>query len=357
MADLITAPGEYRNTVALEEYLKPLAPYLDDPDISEIYIHKPNQIYIERKSFFERIEVNGLDMRHLLGVAKLVSRYSEQRLSEKEPLLSAQIPGGFRIQIILPPATAVNNIVIAIRKPTLFDVGLNDYVEMGAFKRVKPKHLDSHRSTLPIEEENRPLVELFRKGEFVEFIKRAVASKKNIIVSGATSTGKTTFLNACLKEIPLHEHIVTLEDVPEVKLSPQAMHTPLFASKGGQGVAKVTMQNLVEASLRIRPDRIIMGELRGAEAADFINATATGHDGSISSLHSASAHMAFMRLVHMVKLGGTNLSREDILEDLHTVVDVVIQLRRRIEGNRYVREVSEIYYADATAFARTAKVS
>jgi type IV secretion system protein VirB11 len=107
------------------------------------------------------------------------------------------------------------------------------------------------------------------------------------------------------------------------------------------------MQDLVQASLRIRPDRIIMGELRGAEAADFINATATGHDGSISSVHSASPYMAFMRLVHMVKLNGTNLSREDILEDLHTVIDIVVQLRRRVDGNRYYREVSEIYYADA----------
>jgi type IV secretion system protein VirB11 len=140
--------------------------------------------------------------------------------------------------------------------------------------------------------------------------------------------------------------LVTLEDVPEL-LPPHELHTPLFTSKGLQGVSKVTMQDLLQASLRIRPDRIILGELRGEEAADFINATATGHDGSLTSVHAGTPSMAFMRLVHMVKLAGNTMAREDILEDLRQVIDIVVQLKRHVVDNRTMRYVSHIYYENA----------
>lgn len=334
------------NTIALEEYLKPLARFIHDPAISEILINQPHFVFIEKGSVFEHHTVDDLDYRHLTGLANLVARHSDQRLSEKEPLLSGQLPTGHRIQVILPPATTAQRMVIAIRKQTISDVAL-DYYATQSFQRTKPCYLPSHRSTQALNEMDQNLSELFEQGNYLAFLQTAIVHKKNVLISGATSTGKTTFLNACLKAIPLHEHIVTLEDVPEVK-PPHIMHTALFTSKGLQGVANVTMQDLVQASLRIRPDRIIMGELRGAEAADFINATATGHDGSLSSIHASNPHMAFMRLVHMVKLNGSNLAREDILEDLHTVIDVVVQLQRRMDGQRSYREVSEIYFAGAT---------
>lgn len=334
------------NTIALEEYLKPLERLLCDDSISEILINRPCSVFIEKKGFFEEQENALLDMRHLLGLANLVARYSDQRLNEKEPLLSGQLPSGHRIQIILPPATAQSRMVVSIRKQTIENIGLADYLALNSFSHTKMGFLPSHRQNQSVTEDNQKLAQLLHEKQFIEFLTQAVRQKKNILISGATSTGKTTFLNACLKAVPLHEHLVTLEDVPELKPH-HRLHTPLFTSKGLQGVASVTMQDLVQASLRIRPDRIIMGELRGAEAADFIHATATGHDGSLSSIHASSPHVAFMRLVHMVKLNGTNLSREDILEDLHTVIDIVVQLRRRIEGNCFYREVAEIYYADA----------
>ena len=334
------------NTIALEEYLKPLNEYLQDQTVSEILVNRPQSVFIERKGCFEESANDALNMRHLMGLTNLIARYSGQRLSEKEPLLSGQLPSGHRIQIILPPATTQDRLVISIRKQTINDVSLQDYASLHAFDHTQPCYLTSHRQTQPIKSEDKELVDCFQQKDYVRFIELAVQRKKNILISGATSTGKTTFLNACLKSIPHHEHLVTLEDVAELKPS-HRLHTPLFTSKGLQGVSQVTMQELVQASLRIRPDRIIMGELRGAEAADFIHATATGHDGSISSLHASSPQVAFMRLVHMVKLNGTNLSREDILDDLHTVIDIVVQLKRRVEGNRYYREVSDIYFAEA----------
>lgn len=331
------------NTVALEEYLLPLQSYLDDQSISEILINRPHSVFIERKGNFFEFSHAELSLSHLMGLANLIARSAQQRVSDKEPLLSAQLPSGHRIQIILSPATAQDRIIISIRKQTINNIDLNAYEALGVFNQTKPAYLKTNRSPSP---ESEALLTLFNKRDWIAFLKQAIKEKKNILISGATSTGKTTFLNACLKEIPEHEHIVTLEDVAELT-PPHRLHTPLFAAKGLQGMAMVTMQDLVQASLRIRPDRIIMGELRGAEASDFINATATGHDGSISSLHAASPYAAFMRLVHMVKLGGTNLSREDILDDLHTVVDIVVQLKRRVENHIMVREVSDIYFADA----------
>lgn len=336
------------NTVALEEYLKPLIPFLEDSSISEILINQPNVVFIEKKGTFEKYIVNALDKRHLMGLANLIARFSDQRLSEKEPLLSGILPSGHRIQIILPPATQLEKIVIVIRKQTIEDISLDDYYPLGTFKHTKAYYLPDNFCFTKTNEDNKDdLLKLFYDGQFINFLKNAIKLKKNILISGATSTGKTTLLNACLKEISLHEHIVTLEDVAEVK-PPHELHTALFTSKGLQGIANVTMQDLVQASLRIRPDRIIMGELRGAEAADFINATSTGHDGSLSSVHASSPYIALMRLVHMVKLSGTSLSREDILHDLLTVIDVIVQIKRRVENNNSFREITQIYYANAT---------
>ncbi|HYF97508.1 MAG TPA: P-type DNA transfer ATPase VirB11 [Coxiellaceae bacterium] len=333
------------NTAALEEYLKPLEPFLNDPEISEILVNQPEIIFFEKDGCFNTIKSPELSFRHLMGLATLMARFTDQRLSEKEPLLSGQLPSGHRIQIVLPLATRQHTLVLSIRKQTIADKSLYDFAQHGVFKHTRAFYLEN---SFPINKGEPALLELFNKNEFVEFLKLAIQEKKNILISGATSTGKTTFLNACLKEIPQHEHLITLEDVPELKLI-HPLHTSLFSSKGLQSVSQITMQDLVQASLRLRPDRIIMGELRGAEAADFIHATATGHEGSLSSIHATNPSIAFMRLVHMVKLSGTTLSRQDILDDLHSIIDIVIQLKRRREKNHYVREVSDIYYREAKA--------
>lgn len=338
-----------QNTIALEEYLKPLQPFLEDNSVSEILINQPGIAFVESRGALVTFKVEALTFRHLEGLANLIASYTEQRISHEEPLLSATLPGGHRIQLVLPPACPIGSIILSIRKQVIQDVSLDNLYKKGTFKNVRPRTIKNFRNQTiaEISEEDVLLKELFNRDDYLSFLKQAINFKKNIIISGATSTGKTTFLNACLKEIASHEHIITLEDVPELK-PPHPLHTALFSSKGEQGVAKVTPQDLIQASLRLRPDRIIMGELRGKEAADFIHATATGHDGSLSSVHASSAAIAFMRLTHMVKLNPEmNLSREDILDDLHTVIDIVVQLtRKKLEGT-YERIISEIYYVYA----------
>jgi type IV secretion system protein VirB11 len=337
---------------ALETYLIPLAPFLQDHTVAEILINRPGQVLIEKDGDFFRHDVPALTWRHLMGLADLIARFSQQYLNETKPLLSGSLPSGHRVQIVLPPATLPNQMVIAIRKQTLTDVSLDDYEKRLAFRHTQPFYL-SHARHAAVKTETYHLDDLFLQRRYSAFLQAAIRAKKNILISGATSTGKTTFLNACLKEISRGEHIITLEDVAEVHPPYPERHTTLLTSKGLQGTANVTMQDLVQASLRLKPDRIILGELRGAEAADFIHATATGHDGALSSIHAANPDMAFLRLTHMVQLTGTPLTREAILEDLHTVIDIVVQLQRQLRDGHLFREVTSIYYADAPTQAST----
>lgn len=178
---------------------------------------------------------------------------------------------------------------------------------------------------------------------YQEFLTLAIQQRRNILISGGTSTGKTTFLNALLKQIPATERIITIEDVPEIHVT-QPNSLSLFASRNQQGRAQIDMQHLVEASLRLRPDRIIIGELRGAEAFSFLRAINTGHPGSIATLHADTPLLAFEQLVLMVMQKNLGLSREQIENYIRLIVEVVVQLKKGEHGMRYV---SEIYYAPA----------
>ena len=182
-----------------------------------------------------------------------------------------------------------------------------------------------------------------RHREYRAFLDAAISSRQNILISGGTSTGKTTFLNACLRAVPSQERLITIEDAREVQLI-QANRVHLLASRGGQGRAQVTPQQLIEASLRLRPDRIIMGELRGVEAFAFLRAVNTGHPGSIATIHADSPMMAFEQLALMVMQADLGLTRPQIIDYIRHVVPIVVQLKRNEAGRRFV---SEIYYRGA----------
>lgn len=178
------------------------------------------------------------------------------------------------------------------------------------------------------------------KGEVnaMQFLQTAVRSRVSIAISGGTSTGKTTFLNALLKEVPEEERIVTIEDTRELKpITPNTV--ALLASKGGQGRAKVTPQELLEASLRMRPDRLMLGELRGAEAFSFLQAINTGHPGSLTTVHANSARSGYDRLALMVMQSGVALEKQEIIDYLKEVIPVVVQLSRIPDGRRVVSEI------------------
>ncbi len=319
------------NFAALETFLLPLHAIFAEDGVSEVSINVPGEVWVECKGEITSHVIPELTLEHLMNLGRLVAQSTEQVVSEEKPLLSATLPNGFRIQVVFPPACEIGTVAMSIRKGMTMQLTLEDYKKMGAFD-----------STTTVEKQNpiiQTLLDYLNDNQIGEFLDTAVKSKQNIIVSGGTSTGKTTFTNAALLSIPTDERIITCEDAREIKLPHHKDRLHLLASKGGQGRANVTMEQLIESCLRLRPDRIIIGELRGAEAFSFLRAINTGHPGSISTLHADSPMMALEQLKLMVMQAGLGLPAEEIKNYILSVIDVIVQLKRGDKGRRYVSEV------------------
>ena len=321
---------------ALETYLEPLKNLFAEEGVNEISINRPAEAWVEKRGDIRKEVLTQLDFNHLRELAQLVAQSTEQTISEETPILSATLPTGFRIQIVIPPACEPATIGMSIRKPSSMNLDLDGYEKLGAFDNTAVEEEVDNNTLI--------LKDLLIKKDIKNFLLESVLRKKNIIISGGTSTGKTTFTNAMLRAIPVEERIITCEDAREIDLKdhPNRMH--LLASKGAQGRAKVTTQDLIEACLRLRPDRIIVGELRGAEAFSFLRAINTGHPGSISTLHADTPKMALEQLKLMVMQAGLGMPPDQIKEYILNVVDIVVQLKRGAKGRRYI---SEIYFKGA----------
>ncbi len=327
-------PGSVDN-IALQRYLLPIDHLLNEKNINEILINKPGEVWIEKQGQF-RMETNTeLNLMHLQELARLIAQSTSQTISEENPLLSATLPNGYRVQVVLPPASANQTACFAIRKSASRLISMEEYEANDMFKFTN--QANNHLIEL-----NKSLSSLLKQNKIKEFVKTAVLNKKNILISGGTSTGKTTFVNTLLALINRSERLITVEDAREIIIEhPNALH--LLSSRGNQGKAKVQAQELIEASLRLRPDRIIVGELRGTEAFGFLRAINTGHPGSISTLHADTPTMAFQQLKLMVMQSGLNMSSEDIISYVRSIIDIVVQLKKGNSGQRYV---SEIYFKD-----------
>ncbi len=318
---------------ALDSYMLPIKQILDRDGVNEVSINRPFEAWVELKGDMVREELPSFDMEHLKSMGRLIAQSTEQRLSEEEPLLSATLPSGYRIQIVFPPACEQGCVVMSIRKPSSLKWTLEDYDKMGMFDNASVGEVEDKNDLI--------LAKLLQLGRIKDFLARAVIYKKNIIISGGTSTGKTTFTNAVIRGIPHDERLITVEDAREVDLTSHPNRVHLLASKGAQGRAKVTTQDLIEACLRLRPERIIVGELRGSEAFSFLRAINTGHPGSISTLHADTPKMAIEQLKMMVMQAGLGMTPSEIVSYIKNVVDIVVQLKRGGKGRRYI---SEIYF-------------
>ena len=331
-----------RSFEALNVYLKPLTMLLSQEGINEISINEPEEAWVEKRGDMFKVSIAGYNTKYLKSLARLIAESTDQVVSEEKPLLSATLPAGYRVQVVFPPACENHTVVMSIRKKSDLAWTLEDYEKMGAFDNTSTEKI--------IDKNNLILSKLLEAGRIKDFLYQAILSKKNIIISGGTSTGKTTFTNACLRAIPRVERLITVEDAREIDLSSHPNKVHLLASKGGQGRANVTTQDLIEACLRLRPDRIIVGELRGAEAFSFLRAINTGHPGSISTLHADSPEMAIQQLKLMVMQAGLGMPPEDILSYIRNVVDIVVQLKRGAKGRRYV---SEVFFKDKNKWLDT----
>lgn len=317
--------------IYLRSFLAPLADALARADVTDIFVNRPNEIWLETiGGGLEREDHPGLDELTLARLARQLAALTHQGISREHPLLSATLPDGSRIQIVAPPATR-GPLALAIRKHIAPKLGLSDYVTSGAFAAtsataLRPRPQEQSEARIAGDE------------AFAEVLQNAVRDRRNILVSGGTSTGKTTFLNALLAEIPVEERLILIEDTPELAIH-HDNHVGLIAVRGGMGEAQVSANDLVGAALRMRPDRIILGELRGIEALAFLRAVNSGHPGSMTTIHADSPESAVEQLALLVLQAGTKLSRADVQDYVSNTIDVFVQLERR-NGVRRVKSIA-----------------
>ena len=314
---------EHTPTVFLTRALEPIRPWLGDDTVVEICANCPGEVWVEVAGGTEmrRHEVPALTRAGLQNLMERVAAYSGQSVNEEHPLLSAALPGGERFQGVMPPATT-NGGAFAIRKQVVKDMRLDDYRRRGSFEAIDIGDPDALSPT------DAQLCAHLEAGRIEEFIRLAVAARYSILLSGGTSSGKTTFLNAILHEVPTEERIITIEDTREVKPA-QPNFLPLVASKSDQGQARVDIESLLQAAMRLRPDRIFLGEIRGREAYSFLRAVNTGHPGSITTIHADSPLGAFDQLALMVMQAGLGLRKDEIVTYIRSVLPIVIQQTRR----------------------------
>ena len=313
--------------VYLDSYLQPLSHWLAQADVTDIYINRPGEVWIE--------QLGGECTRHpaplltrsvLERLARQVAAANAQGISREQPLLAGSLPDGSRIQIVFPPATR-GEVAIAIRRHVAAGRSLADYTADGSFAEV----------TVTAGKEVPPLTPGdLADGETEAFLRAAVLARRNVLISGGTSSGKTTLLNALIAEIPPEERLIAIEDTAELALH-QENAVGLLAARGDMGEARVDMEDLLIAALRMRPDRIILGELRGREALTFLRAVNTGHAGSLTTIHADSPERALDQLALLVLQAGIGLGWDDALRYIRRSLDLVVQLsrtngRRRIES-------------------------
>jgi type IV secretion system protein VirB11 len=327
-----TADGS-RDQSSLELTLRALRPLLSDPDVMELCINRPHEAFLETHSGWRRESLPFADYEWCGRLAKLAANSTQQRIDATSPLLSASLPSGERMQIVLPPATTAGCVAISIRRPAAEFWSLEDLSQRGIFRRTR-------RANQAPDETDMELLRLLAASDYVSFMRLAVRSRKNILVSGPTGSGKTTWTKALIREIPSSERLVTIEDARELVLDRHPNHVRLFYSKDDQGVARVTPKQLLESCLRMKPDRILLAELRAEEAFDYLRNVNSGHPGSITSVHAASAELAFEQLVLLVKQnqGGRELARSDIKSLLYLLIDVVIQFGVETH-ERFIKEI------------------
>lgn len=316
----------------LSHYLAPIQKLLNDEDrlgVTELCINKPHEIWVECKHGWVRFDAPELTFDHCMQICKLIASFNGASLVNGAPVLSAKLPTKERVQIVIPPACTEGTVSITIRKPSMLDFTLEELEAQGSFAFVKTAKSD----LLPFEHE---LLKLRDEGRIREFLELAVKSHRNIVVGGATGSGKTTITKSLVKYIEPSERIITIEDVHELFLEhyPNKVHL-FFRNDVG---SKFTSQDALASCVRMKPDRILLAELRGAETLDYIDSLNTGHPGSISTIHANSATDVFGRLTSLIKKSpaGLTLDASYIRAMCMETIDVVLFYERK--------KLKEIYY-------------
>ncbi len=326
--------------VYLTAFLKPLEKWLRHDRVAEIFINRPGEFWVEAVGgAMQRLSAPDITDQHIQRLAAQIARFNSQAINREQPVLAASLPGGERVQIVGPPATR-RHWAIAIRRPSIVRLALDDFAGGKNFGDVV---LSKENALSAVD---RKLLTFLDARRIPEFLTLAVKAKKSILISGGTSTGKTSLLSALIAAIPGEERLITVEDTPEIALD-HANSVGLIAVKGNLGEARIGIDDLLNASLRLRPDRIILGELRGAEAVTFLRAINTGHPGSITTIHADSPHGAFEQIALMSLQAGMPLARRETIDYVRSIIDITIQVVR--EGGK--RRIAEIAFDPASRLA------
>ena len=296
--------------------LGPLEPLLKDDTVSDILINTHASVYVERRGRLEKTDVRFQDTRHLVRIINKIVSAVGRRVDESQPMVDARLADGSRVNAIIPPL-AVDGPLVSIRKFAATPIHMDRLVQYGSLTE-----------------------------EMAEVLSAIVKSRRNVLISGGTGSGKTTLLNALSAFIDEKERIVTIEDSAELQL--QQAHVGRLETRPAnlEGRGEVTQRDLVRNALRMRPDRIIVGEVRAGEAFDMLQAMNTGHDGSMTTVHANSARDALTRVEQMIGMAGLEMSPRSIRQQLSSAVNVVIQVERMEDGQRRVTSISELTGAE-----------
>jgi type IV secretion system protein VirB11 len=315
--------------VYLGAYLAPLSPWLTRPEVTDLLVNAPGEVWVETPDGgMHREAAPDLDEVTLQRLVRQIAAYSHQGVNREQPLLSATLPDGARVQAVTPPATR-GGVVLAVRKHRLTDLSLDDLASDGLFSAPPPPQAGGPDDVR--------LVERLEARDWLGFLRLAVRLRKTLVISGGTGSGKTTLLNALVKEIDTSERLVVIEDAPEIRLD-HPNSVGLIAVRGDLGEARVDVDSLLTASLRLRPDRILLGELRGSEAFAFLRAVNSGHPGSITTIHADSADGALDQIGLLALTSGLELGWDTVRDYVTRVVDAVVQLER-VGGSRRITDI------------------
>ncbi|MDI6451676.1 CpaF family protein [Anaerobaca lacustris] len=290
----------------------PLNDFLRDPTVSDILVNGPHKVYVERRGRLEATDATFLDDQHLMRVIRRIADHVGRRIDESTPMLDARLPDGSRVNAIVPPL-ALDGPAVSIRR---FGTNPLDMTRLIAMDALRP--------------------------EMASFVEACVQCKLNILISGGTGTGKTTFLNALSRWVPSGERLLTIEDAAELQLQREHVVRLETRPPNIEGKGEITQRDLLKNSLRMRPDRIIIGEVRGSETLDMLQAMNTGHEGSMTTVHANNPRDALRRLENMVSMAGLNYPVHAIREQISSALDVMIHLGRLAGGSRKVVQVVEI---------------
>ena len=296
----------------LKLFFGPVAQYLDDPDVSEVMINGPDQTYIERKGKLHLTDAKFLNEKALQAAVKNVARSVGRIFNEKEPRLDARLPDGSRVHAVIPPMSRVGT-TVAIRKFSKDKLTIDQLVSFGSMTREAATLLDT-----------------------------TVKLHKNVMISGATSSGKTSVLNVLSSCIGTEERIIVIEDSSELQLQQEHLVPYETRRPDEKGKGEVSIRDLIHSSLRLRPDRIIIGEIRGGEALDLLQALNTGHGGSMSTIHANSPIDSLSRLETCALLSGVDMPLSALRSQVGSAIEVVVQTARLVDGSRKITYVTEV---------------